>query len=387
VLFDSLSDEQVAAHHPGIAIWLGWAEVCTERFDDAIRHLDRCIAISRTVGQRHLTVGLLTVQGQALALTGRGGELRTVAEAATEAALLTTSDLFLSWAMTVCCQASTLAGDLYEAVRYGERGAGAAETASSPLSGIARVQLASALLEIGEPERCREQLTAADGRPELPPFPLYETLCFELLVRAELALGRREPAAEFAARAEETAERLGLKLPLAQARRARAALLLEQGEFQAAAMEALACAEAAEGAGALVEAARGRILAGRALAAVDEREAAISQLEVAHKELTSRGAVRYSDEAARELRKLGRTVARSAGGRHDDSGPLGLTRRELEVMELVAAGKTNREIAEELFLSVRTVDRHVSRIFEKLDVSSRAAASSVFERGRSQSAV
>ena len=248
-LFDSLSDEQVAAHHPGIAIWLGWAEVCTERFDDAIRHLDRCIAVSRTVGQRHLTVGLLVVQGQALALTGRGEELSAVAEAATEAALLSTSDLFLSWAMTLRCQASIQAGDLYEAVRSGERGVGAAATASSPLSGIARVQLASALLEIGEPERCRQQLTAADGRPDLPPLPLYETLCFELLVRAELALGRRERAAELAARAEETAERLGLKLPLAQARRARAALLLEQGEFKTAAVEALASSEAAEGGG------------------------------------------------------------------------------------------------------------------------------------------
>ena len=164
-----------------------------------------------------------------------------------------------------------------------------------------------------------------------------------------------------------------------------AALLLEQGKFQAAAEEALASAETAEELGAPVDAARSRILAGRALAAAAEREAAISQLEVAHEQLTSCGAFRYSDEAARELRKLGRGVARVTDRRPDDSAPLGLTRRELEVMKLVAAGKTNREVAEELFLSVRTVDGHVSRIFEKLDVSSRAAASSVFERARSSS--
>ena len=52
----------------------------------------------------------------------------------------------------------------------------------------------------------------------------------------------------------------------------------------------------------------------------------------------------------------------------------GLTERELQVLRLIAAGKTNRAIAAELVLSERTVDRHVSNIFGKLRVSSRAAA-------------
>jgi DNA-binding CsgD family transcriptional regulator len=52
----------------------------------------------------------------------------------------------------------------------------------------------------------------------------------------------------------------------------------------------------------------------------------------------------------------------------------GLTERELEVLRHLAAGATNRAIAAELVLSVRTVDRHVSNIFAKLGVSSRAGA-------------
>ena len=52
----------------------------------------------------------------------------------------------------------------------------------------------------------------------------------------------------------------------------------------------------------------------------------------------------------------------------------GLTARELEVLRLVAAGKTNRTVAADLFLSEKTVARHVSNIFVKLGVSSRAAA-------------
>jgi ATP/maltotriose-dependent transcriptional regulator MalT len=51
-----------------------------------------------------------------------------------------------------------------------------------------------------------------------------------------------------------------------------------------------------------------------------------------------------------------------------------LTSRELEILQLAAAGHTNRTIASELSLSVRTVDRHVSNILTKFDVSSRAAA-------------
>src|SRR5690606_18445002 len=52
----------------------------------------------------------------------------------------------------------------------------------------------------------------------------------------------------------------------------------------------------------------------------------------------------------------------------------GLTGRELEVLRLVATGKSNKRIATELFLSEKTVERHVSHIFNKLHVPSRAAA-------------
>ena len=53
---------------------------------------------------------------------------------------------------------------------------------------------------------------------------------------------------------------------------------------------------------------------------------------------------------------------------------LGSALAELEVLRLLATGRTNRAIAAELMLSVRTVDRHVSNIYTKLRVSSRAAA-------------
>ena len=70
------------------------------------------------------------------------------------------------------------------------------------------------------------------------------------------------------------------------------------------------------------------------------------------------GARRYADEAARELRKLGRRVARPAPRRAAGDGIAALSARELEVAELVAEGRTNRQVAEALFLSEKTIENH-----------------------------
>ena len=67
------------------------------------------------------------------------------------------------------------------------------------------------------------------------------------------------------------------------------------------------------------------------------------------------------------------TVSSQGGDMSSDNGH-GLTRREMQVLRLMTAGRTNKAIASELFISERTVDRHVSNIFAKLDVSSRTAA-------------
>ncbi|MGH3737867.1 MAG: helix-turn-helix domain-containing protein, partial [Micromonosporaceae bacterium] len=66
-------------------------------------------------------------------------------------------------------------------------------------------------------------------------------------------------------------------------------------------------------------------------------------------------------------RRLGRLAARALD-------PAGLTRREREVLRLLALGRTNRKIAQELYLSPRTVDMHVRNVLTKLDCSSRTAA-------------
>lgn len=115
--------------------------------------------------------------------------------------------------------------------------------------------------------------------------------------------------------------------------------------------------------------------AGVALAAAGEREPALDLLADAYRTARKLGARPLAAEAAREVAALGEPVTERLGNRaaaHAD-GP-GLTRRELEVVRLVAVGRTNREIATQLFLSRRTVDMHLRNLLRKLDCRSRVEA-------------
>jgi ATP/maltotriose-dependent transcriptional regulator MalT len=370
-LFDRTADADIAAHDPGVAVWLGWAETCLERLDDSIRHLERAVAIARSTQQRHLIAGLLAFETQALRLKGRLGDIHRNADAVTELALLMDSDVPRRMAMTMRAAAEVISGDMYAAVRFADR--------DDPPSGIARIVLAEAMLEIGEPERCDALLLDKDGAPRLPRIPFCEAYGLFQLTRSALARGALEQAEAYAARAGEIASRCPTLLPRSSAAQARGALLLARGDPGEACREATVAIDCAERLGAPLVAARARILLGDALAALGDRAAATAELRTAHAELESLGAGRHADQAARSLRKLGRGVPRRAATRANGEVSV-LSARELEVLSLVVQGKTNRQIAEDLYLSVRTVDRHLSRIFDKLGVSSRAAAASVLAR-------
>jgi DNA-binding CsgD family transcriptional regulator len=123
------------------------------------------------------------------------------------------------------------------------------------------------------------------------------------------------------------------------------------------------------------ETAQTSLRAGVALASAGEREEAIRRLTDAYRIARKLGARPLANRAAEELVSLGEAVERRLGRRAAArlEGP-GLTRRELEVMRLVASGQTNREIARSLFLSTRTVDMHMRNILYKLDCRSRAEA-------------
>ena len=116
--------------------------------------------------------------------------------------------------------------------------------------------------------------------------------------------------------------------------------------------------------------------AGVVLAAAGEREEALERLCDAYRTARKLGAGPLASKAAQEVAALGESVAQRLGSRAAAAEEgAGLTRRELEVLRHVAVGRTNREIAQELFISERTVDMHVRNLLGKLDCRSRVEAS------------
>ena len=118
------------------------------------------------------------------------------------------------------------------------------------------------------------------------------------------------------------------------------------------------------------EAARSEVRIAEACLSLGDRESARLALEAARATFEWLG-------ATPDLERIDRLGTERAG---DRAGPL--TARELEVLRLVAAGKTNRDIADALTISPHTVGRHLQNIFMKLDLSSRAAATAyAYEHG------
>ena len=142
---------------------------------------------------------------------------------------------------------------------------------------------------------------------------------------------------------------------------ARGAVELAEGDARAALVSLRSAGEIWQQLEAPYEVARARELVGLACRALGDEDTAALELEAASDAYAELG-------ATADLARIGSLTAHGPGDTH------GLTERELEVLRYLAAGETNKAIAAELVLSERTVDRHVSNIFAKVGVSSRAAA-------------
>ena len=187
-------------------------------------------------------------------------------------------------------------------------------------------------------------------------------------IEIKLADGELDQAREAAIELAEIAERDDLQALHAYAAQCRGAVQLAEGNA-ATALTALRRAWTLwRDLDVPYEGARVRVLVGLACRALGDDDTAAMELDAARHALQHLG-------AAPELTRIDALSRRPAV-------PGGLTPRELEVLRLVAAGKSNQAIAAELFLSEKTVARHLSNMFVKLNVTSRtAAAAYAFDHG------
>ena len=384
-LIEALSDAELAPRLEAL-YYLGWAENYLEHYDDAVAHVDRGIAIARATGEGRLLLPMMLVKGYPFEIQGRMAEAVELCETAIEVARLSANPHYLFWALFESAWALYYSGDLDGAIAAGEESARIGErmvggTMPSSGGGPGWV-LGVARFLAGERERGYQIMRDSCGDDLRHKIPVERCFDWEMFVLAELALGTRELAEEYATRSEENAARLGLKLPEAISARTRAEVLLANGEPAEAAQAAERSAAAAAAIGARLQAGFSRALMGQALLAAGERVGAIEALREAERDLDECGCVRERDAVRRDLRKLGARAEPRGPATAEDSGVASLTKRELEIANLVTDRKTNREIAAELFLSGKTIESHLRNIFVKLGVSSRVEVARTVEQDR-----
>ncbi len=205
--------------------------------------------------------------------------------------------------------------------------------------------------------------------------PLQRTRFLPAHVEIMLAASELGEARRAADELSRLAEGFGMELLSALSQHAKGAVMLAEGNARGA-IEPLQRAQAVwQRIGAPYLSARIRLLMARAFRALGDEDGAGLEREAAKKVFVALGAA--PDVAAVEALSAAAIAAQRVATRAENTpakGADGLSPREREVLLLVASGKTNKAIARELFVSEKTVDRHVSNIFAKLDVPTRAAA-------------
>jgi DNA-binding NarL/FixJ family response regulator len=229
----------------------------------------------------------------------------------------------------------------------------ASQFGRKPQPGLALLRLAQGQVDAARSAICRVVDEAQDQKTRSRVLGAY----VEILLAAHDVKAARAGADELVAIAA------ALDAPFLQAiaMQVEGAVFLAEGNARAALRSLRTASSAWQPFDAPYHSARVRVLIGLACQALGDHDNAQMELDAACRIFQQLGAA--PDIAW--LRNLSRAFPKTAGG---------LTAREIEVLRLIATGKTNRAIADTLTISEKTVARHVSNIFTKLDLSSRAAA-------------
>jgi DNA-binding CsgD family transcriptional regulator len=332
-------------------LWLA-CRFAQELWDDELWHAlgSRGVRLARQTGALHLLPNALNYLG---ALNAHSGAC-AVAAAQVEEIEAITAATGIAPLRYAALALATVRDDqpqsrLDQWVRSGmARGEG---------SGIAHFQGFAALRHNAR-GRCEEALVEAREVCEYEDVIAYGRGLVEL-IEAAVRLGRPAEAAGALDRLTERTQAAGTDWALGLGARCRALVHDDEAAYRES-VERLARSRAA------VELARSRLLYGEWLRRERRRTDARELLRAAYDSFSQMGAQAFSERARRELLATGETVRRITPDTRD-----ALTPQEVQVARLVRDGHTNPEIGAQLFISPRTVEYHLRKIFRKLDVSSR----------------
>ncbi len=231
---------------------------------------------------------------------------------------------------------------------------GASQLGLEPQPGLALLRLVQERTDAAATAIRRVAGTTTDRLKRMSLLPAY--------IEIMLAAGDVPDARNACRELEEIARSLDTGVPGAIAAEACGAVDLAEGNAQAALGSLRRAFEVWQRIDAPYAAARVRVLIGLACHALGDEDGASLEIDAAQSTFERLG-------AAPDLARIDSLIKGAPSGHAH-----GLTPRELQVLRLVATGDTNKAIAAELCLSERTIERHLSNIFTKLDLSTRAAA-------------
>lgn len=377
VSLDVLDDAELATLLDEVG-QLGWAEALAERHGDAIRHMARAIGIAQQTGQTYMLPYLLLCQAYAQQSAGDlAGGTASAASVEEIAHLLERPDL-IGYAMTLRAGSIVLQQGPEAAAPTVERALRTIHRRGR-LRELSVAVLASVRLDQGRADECVDLVRGITGSERSATTHALRATWYSLAAQAEMARGDEASARDWAARATEAAQATGL--PGQSGHAAFAQSCLPQVDPSARVDLLATAAECFEESGLVMAEARARLFLGHALASADRLDEADAAAGRAKRIADTHGAAHLAALAVNVQRRIGARRPRStAAAERPGTERPALSEQEARISQLVARGLSNRDIAESMFISVKTVEAHLTRIFRKLDVSSRAALISVLSR-------
>ncbi|MFC0440028.1 AAA family ATPase [Kutzneria buriramensis] len=385
-IVDTLTDAELA-DHPDCLTLLGWVERILTRFADAERHLSRQVSLTRQQGRHGERVIALLGLSQNYQAVARLAEARRAAAEAAEVAgrigARHVRDLAIMFESAYLAWIDRSDGSRI-AVAHAEQ-AVAMRLPRGWWFGVQAILLLARVLEIeGDDRRCTSLVLHAGGGTDLPGIPpLIRPRCYEMLANAAANSGDSRTA-DWVRRCDEAAAAVGQPNHFASAMVARGHLVRAGQDYAAATALYQQAADLYGSLGMAGAQIRSLTFAAHS-AELDNRIAEADAHLLLAKDLALQcgAVVLYEDAETLRRRIVPKDGTASVDGDETtvpDVDLSVLTKREREIARIAGTGIRTKKIAEQLSLSPRTVDVHLSHVYRKLNVGSRAALANLMAK-------